>query len=317
MKSVRIVIVNYKTPALVVDCLRSLVEEVKVVGDCKVVVVENGSPDESATIIGKAITENGWQSWAEQLAIPKNLGFAGGNNVALQPLLAADPKPDYVLLLNPDTVVRPGAVKVLLDFLEAHPQIGIAGSRLEDPDGTPQRSAFRFHTIRSELENGLKLGFVSRLFAGSLVAPPVRDDEHAIDWVAGASMLVRREVFDAIGLLDDGYFLYYEEVDFMLRAARAGWPTWYVPTSRVVHLVGQASGVTDTKKPARRLPPYWFAARKRYFTKNHGWFYAKAADVCWLGGFMLWRLRRRVQGKPDTDPPHYIGDFVRYTWLTT
>jgi hypothetical protein len=88
-----------------------------------------------------------------------------------------------------------------------------------------------------------------------------------------------------------------------------------VPASRVVHLVGQASGVTDTKKPARRTPRYWFESRRRYFVKNHGRLYKFAADVAWLLGFAQWRVRRVLQRKPDTDPPHLLGDFFRFNFL--
>src|SRR5262249_20160029 len=123
-------------------------------------------------------------------------------------------------------------------------------------------------------------------------------------------------VFDAIGLMDDAYFLYFEEVDFCLRARRAGWPCWYVPTSRVVHLVGQSSGVTDTKRPARRVPRYWVESRRRYFQKNHGRVYALFADLAWALGFSLWRLRLWVQRKPDNDPPSFLWDFIHFNFLT-
>jgi GT2 family glycosyltransferase len=129
-------------------------------------------------------------------------------------------------------------------------------------------------------------------------------------------MIVRRQVFDAVGLMDDDYFLYFEEVDFCLRAKRAGWPCWYVPSSHVVHLVGQASGVTDTKRPAKRVPRYWFESRRRYFVKSHGRMYKGLADVVWLFGFGLWRLRRVLQRKQDTDPPHLFWDFFRFNFLT-
>jgi GT2 family glycosyltransferase len=317
MPSVRIVIVNYRTPELVVDCLRSLAAEVRAVGDCQVIVVENASPDNSKDRIQQAITEERWQDWAEQMVLNRNLGFAGGNNAALEPLLASPQPPDYVLLLNPDTVIHPGAVQSLVEFMEKNPRVGIAGSRLENPDGTPQRSAFRFHTISSEFESGVRLGFVSRLLHSRVVAPPVRTDTYPTDWVAGASMIVRKTVFDDIGLMDATYFLYYEEVDFCLRAKRAGWPCWYVPASRVIHLVGQASGVTDVKKPARRMPRYWFESRRRYFQRNHGWFYERLADVAWVAGFSLWRLRRRIQRKPDSDPPSLLWDFIRFNFLFT
>ena len=115
-------------------------------------------------------------------------------------------------------------------------------------------------------------------------------------------MMVRRAVFDRVGLLDEGYFLYYEETDFCLRARRAGWECWYVPASRVVHLVGQSSGVTDRHRPRGRRPAYWFASRRRYFERNHGPGYAALASAAWAAGFALWRARRRVQRKPGHGP---------------
>ena len=314
MNALRIIIVNYRTPDLAIDCLRSLADEIPCRGDFRVVVVDNNSGDGSAEAIAGVVCREQW-GWVELLPLGHNGGFSAGNNAALRPLLGSVPPPNYVLLLNPDTVVRPGAVQTLLDFMERHPEVGIAGSRLEDSDGTAQRSAFRFPSAAGEFETGLRLGLVSRLLSRRIVAPPARDEAHATDWVAGASMIVRKEVFEAVGLMDEEYFLYFEEVDFCLRAARAGWPCWCVPQSRVVHLVGQSSGVSDTRRPARRVPRYWFASRKRYFRKNHGAATALLADLAWTLGFALWRLRRRLQRKPDTDPPHLFWDFVRFNFL--
>ncbi len=315
MQRVNIIIVNYRTPELVIACLRSLAGEVATVGDCRVLVVENGSMDDSAARIGSAIRAENWGGWVELLPLPNNLGFAGGNNAALRLLLPSLRPTDYVLLLNPDTVIRPGAVRALVEFLEQHPGVGIAGSRLEDPDGTPQRSAFRFFSVASEFEGGIRLGLVSRLLRQRLVAPPVRDQAHPTDWVAGASMLVRRAVFADIGLLDEGFFLYYEEVDFCRRARRAGWSCWYVPQSRVVHLVGQSSGVTCANRPAKPLPRYWFDSRRRYFLKNHGRLYLGLADVGWLAGYLLWQCRRVLQRKPSNDPPGLLWDFIRFNFF--
>lgn len=305
-----VVIVNYRTPALTVDALASLVDEVESVPHTRVVVTDNNSGDNSVDVIRTAIAKNHWSQWAQFMPLDRNGGFAYGNNAAIRPVHEAGELPPYVLLLNPDTVVRPGALKALVDFMDANPKAGIAGSRLEDPDETPQRSAFRFPTVISELESGVRLGFISKLLSPWVVAPPVRETVHETNWVAGASMIIRREVIEQIGLLDENYFMYYEEVDFCLRAYRAGWQCWYVPDSRVVHLVGQSSGVTDTKRPPKRLPTYWFDSRRRYFLKNYGWLYAMIADAVWISSFSLWRGRRALQRKPDNDPPQYLSDFV-------
>lgn len=315
MSRIGIAIVNYRTPGLVIDCLRSLTDEVKSLAGCRVTVVENASGDDSAARIGQAIQNEGWAEWAELMVVGQNAGFAGGNNAAIRPLLKADPPPDYILLLNPDTYIRPGAVRTLVQFMEENPSVGIAGSRLEDPDTRAQYSAFRFPGILSELEAGIRFGPVSKLLGRWLVAPPIRDDAHECGWVAGASMIVRCGVFDAIGPMDDAYFLYYEETDFCLRARRAGWSCWYVPASRVVHLVGQSTGVTNEKQVRKRRPRYWFESRRRYFTKNYGRAYSLAVDAAFAAGFALWRIRRWLQRKPDPDPPHLLGDFVRFAFL--
>ena len=310
-----VVIVNYRTPKLTIDCLRSLVSEVQALPGTRVVVTDNKSGDDSVEQIGTAIKTEGWSDWATLMPLERNGGFAYGNNAAIRPALQSTNPPPFILLLNPDTIVRPGALNGLVDFMKKHPDVGIAGSRLEDPDGTPQRSAFRFHTILSELDQGLRLGVVTNLLSRWVVAPPVSDETYQTDWVAGASMIVRREVFETAGLMDEDYFMYYEEKDFCLQAKKAGWSCWYVTQSRVVHLVGQSSGVTDTKRPPKRLPQYLFDSRRRYFIKNYGWLYAALADHAWASGFALWRLRRVIQRKPDNDPPKVFSDFLRNSVL--
>ena len=306
-----VVIVNYRTPSLTIDSLRSLVSEVQALPGTRVVVTDNNSGDGSVEKIGAAIETEGWGEWASLMPLELNGGFAYGNNAAIRPALHSTNPPPYILLLNPDTIVRPRALQVLVDFMNKHPDVGIAGSRLEDPDETPQRSAFRFHTAFSELDFGLRLGIVSKLLSKWVVAPPVSDETYQTDWVAGASMIIRREVFEAAGLMDEDYFMYYEEMDFCLQAKKAGWSCWYVPESRVVHLVGQSSGVTDTKKPPKRLPQYLFDSRRRYFLKNYGLVYTALADTFRASGFAVWRLRRSIQGKPDRDPPSFLTDLLR------
>ncbi|MEM7263518.1 MAG: glycosyltransferase family 2 protein [Planctomycetota bacterium] len=312
LRSVHVVIVNYRTPELCVDALDSLQTELLENPELRVTVVDNASGDNSPERLAAYAEAH---ERIDFLELESNDGFAAGNDAAIDPILDGPQPPDYFLLLNPDTVVRPGAVQALVDHLEAHPEFGIAGSRLEDPDGTPQRSAFRFPSAASEFEHEIRFGPISKLLRNRVVAPPVVDHAVETDWVAGASMLVRREVFEAIGSIDADYFLYYEEVDFCLAARRAGWRCAYVPESRVVHLVGQASGVTNAAVVKRR-PTYWFTSRRRYFVKNYGLCYAAWTDLLWIVGHAAWRVRRLIQRKPDPDPPHFLTDFVRNcVWL--
>ena len=305
------VVLNYRTADLTTVCLRSIAAQIGNLPNLRVVVTDNASGDGSVEKIERAIREENMASWAELLPLPANGGYAYGNNAGVRRALQSDAPPDYFLLLNPDTVLRPNAIQALVAFMRAHPDAGIVGSRLEDPDGTPQCSAFNFPNAWSELDRGLRLGIISRLIEDKLVRRPIPDEPCRVDWVAGASMLVRREVFEHVGLIDEAYFLYFEEVDFLLRAKRAGFDTYYVPESRVVHHVGASTGVSDERKVAKRVPDYWFDSRRRYFLKNHGAVGAAAADVAWLFGFSLHSLRQRILPKEANDPPHVLRDFVR------
>ncbi|MBO3462584.1 glycosyltransferase family 2 protein [Aetokthonos hydrillicola Thurmond2011] len=307
--SLLIVILNYRTANLTIDCLRSLQSEVRALPKTRVVVTDNASGDGSVEQIQATIETEGWGDWASLMPLERNGGFAYGNNAAIAPALQSNNPPSYVLLLNPDTVVRPGALSALLDFMKEYPEVGIAGSRLEEPDGTPQTSAFRFPTVFSEFDLALRLGVVSKLLSKWTISPPVSDESCQTDWVAGASMIIRREVFNSVGLLDEKYFMYFEEVDFCLQANKSGWTCWYVPQSRVVHFVGQSSGVTDTKKPPKRLPQYWFDSRRRYFLKNRGWLYTILTDAAWMIGFILSQWRYVIQRKLTNDPPKLLSDF--------
>ena len=141
------------------------------------------------------------------------------------------------------------------------------------------------------------------------------DDPEQADWVSGASMVVRRAVLDAVGPMDEGYFLYFEETDFCLQARRAGWQTWYLPQAAVVHVAGQSTGLTGPHAKVARVPGYWFDSRRRFFSKNHGRAYAMAADLAWAIAHLSCRVRRWI--KPgDTDPPTLLRDFIRRSaWM--
>lgn len=314
---VLVVIVNYKTPDLTINCLRSLIPERQLVTNMTVTVVDNHSPDDSVTKIQQAIATEGWSDWVQLLASQHNGGFAYGNNLAIRPALESSEPPDYFLLLNPDTEIRSGAIKILVDFLAQNPQAGIAGSSYELADGTPWKITLRFPNLLSELDAGLRLGIVSKLLKKWVVAQPTGDRIAQADWLPGASMLIRRQVIESVGLMDEEYFLYYEETDYCLQVKRCGWSCWYVPQSVVMHIGGQSTGVEVADRPPERLPQYCFDSRRRYFTKNYGWFYAAIADLLWILGFSLWKLRQTIQRKPDLDPPYYFWDFLRSCFVAS
>lgn len=306
--------VNYRTPQLTLNCLASLEPELAGERKTQVVVVDNKSEDGSVETLAAAIAAHQWDSWVTLLPQSKNGGYAYGNNVAITRALQSPTPPRYVLLLNPDTQVRPGAIQTLIDFMDQHPQVGLAGSGLENLDGKQRRRAFRFPSIWSELDQGMRLGLLSRLLAPWVTVQPMPATPCRAQWVPGASLIVRREVFESIGLLDEAYFLYFEETDFCLKAARAGWECWYVPQSRVVHHSGQSTGVTGPGSLKRR-PAYWFESRRRYFIQNHGKLYAMMADLAWITGFLTWKPRQILLRKPNPDPPYFFWDFLRHSTL--
>jgi N-acetylglucosaminyl-diphospho-decaprenol L-rhamnosyltransferase len=309
--SVTVCIVAWKGADLTIDCLRSLAAVMPELPNWRVVVIDNASPDDSARRVEDTIQQQGWAEWATLIRSPRNGGFAAGNNLAIRHALSLRHS-DFYLLLNPDTVVRPGALQILLDFMQRHPTVGIAGGRSEHPDATPQHCCFRFPNPVSELSSYLHLGLFDRLCAPFLTRIGIPDAPTRVDWVSGAFMMVRAQVIDEIGLMDEGYFLYFEETDFTLRARRAGWECWHIPTSRVVHLVGQSSGVSSLKRELAPRPAYWFESRRRYFTLNHGRFYAFLADISALLGIALARVRRAIERKPGADPPHFLRDFIKH-----
>lgn len=304
-----VVIVSYRVTELTIDCLRSLAGEVDRVPGTRVAVCENGTGGDAADRIRAAIDENGWGRWTELTAIHPNRGFTGGNNAVIRPALESSDPPEYVLLLNADTIVQEHALDALVNFMDAHPRAGIAGSQLISPDGTVEATPFPFPGIASELTRGLRIGLVIRLLAPWIDLPKTGSPQRA-DWVSGASLIVRKAVFDQVGLLDEGLYTYYDDPDLCRRAAAAGWETWYVPDSRVVHLAGASTGLTGNRPPVRR-PAYWHQARRRYFLKHHGALYTAAADAAFILGYAAWRLSRWIRRKPVADPPHLLGDSIK------
>lgn len=308
-------IVAWKGADLTIACLRSIEPELASVPGTRVIVVDNASPDGAADRVAQAIADNHWGAWATLIRAPNNGGFAAGNNIAIREMLAEAQPAEFCLLLNPDTLVRPGALRILRDFLVAHPQVGIAGGRSEDLDATPQMCCFRFPNAVNEVLGFLGIGALDRLFHRHLTRLGIPEQPREVDWVSGAFMLIRKAVLDDIGLMDQTFFLYFEETDFTRRARLAGWGCWHVPQARIVHLVGQSSGVTVRGQPKRRVPGYWFESRRRYFITHHGRWYAAAADLGVILSYPVGRVMDTLRRRRNRSTPHFLRDFVRHSAL--
>jgi GT2 family glycosyltransferase len=305
------VLINYRTAAMTIESARALVPELRALPDARVVIVDNGSADGSFERLAAAARAEGWSDVATVVASERNRGFAGGINFALRPVLGTPSAPDYVYLLNSDAFVEPRALCALVEFMQAHPEVGICGSSIHGPEGEPHETAFRFPTVTGEFISRVPLWPFTPLLSRFTIALPIPTTPQAVDWLAGASMLIRREVFDAIGLFDEGFFLYYEETDFCLRARRAGFSTWYLPQSRVAHIGSESTGFKDATRPRAG---YWFESRRRYLRKHGGNAYLLLANVMWVLSFGLGRLRRALKRLPDRDPPDLLKDFVRHNF---
>ena len=179
--SMLVSIVNYRTGALVVDCLASLETEVAGMPGLRIIVIDNASGDDSCARIEAAIASNGWSGWAKLVRAPRNGGFAYGNNLAIEEAARGLEAPELTWLLNPDTRVVPGAAAALASFMQCHPKAGIAGSGLLTAEGIPWPYAFRFPTILAEMERGLRLGIATRLLRNHQLLRRMEDVTAPVD----------------------------------------------------------------------------------------------------------------------------------------
>ncbi len=275
-----VIVVSWNTKDLLRACLSSLQSELKMLcpeQDCEVFLVDNNSADGSAQMAAVEFP------WVKLTANSDNKGFAAANNQAL-----AHATGDFVLLLNPDTEVKPGALRILIDFFLKHAKAGVVAPQLLNTDGSIQRSCRAFPSFIGMV---FELMGLSRMFpAGSKYGARFReykmldwqhDDERQVDQPEGACLMIKRQLLDQIGTLDEGYWMLFEEVDWCFRAKKAGWEIWFTPDAQVVHHYGQSIKQVKVRmilSSHRGLYRFWF----KHYRGNRWWL-----DGIAYGGLML------------------------------
>jgi GT2 family glycosyltransferase len=253
------VIVSWNVRELLRACLASLP---LADADLEVIVVDSASADGTPAMVQAEFPA------VRLIASVENLGYTRGNNRGLE-----QARGRYLFVLNPDTELLPGALEALRAYMDANPRIGLVGPQLVAPDGTPQSTRRRFPTLALAFFESTWLGGLTpagwrrRYYARDL--PP--DEPAEVDWVVGAALFVRRAAWEQVGGLDEGYFMYSEELDWQRRMRAAGWLVAHLPAARVVHHEARSSAQVPAATHIR-----FNTSKVRYYRKYHG---AAAAEV--------------------------------------
>lgn len=263
---VAVSIVSLNTRDLLAACLRSVISSTGVAYD--VWVVDNGSSDGSPEMVALDFP------MVHLVRSRVNRGFAAANNQAIRGAAAR-----YVLLLNPDTVVQPDTMRRMTAFMDERQDVGICGPRILFPGGGFQSCGYRFPSPLAEIRQSRNIGkFLRPVFGEN---PPLRIEARPfdVDWVDGACLMIRHETIRHIGLLDEQYFLYAEELDWCFRARQAGWRICALPDVEMIHHQGQSSAQMSDFSLAHLVE-----TRLRYYRKNHGLGVAMATSLVYLAG---------------------------------
>ena len=276
-----VIIVSWNVRDLLRDCLRSLIADQGELA-MEIIVVDGASADGSAAMVAEEFPV------VHLIASDENLGFPKGNNVGMGVTNGR-----FLLLLNPDTIVKRGALATMLAYLQSHPAIGLVGAQLLNGDGSVQSSRRRFPTMATAFFESTWLQSIApKRVLDDYYVNDVGDEETAlVDWVMGACMMTRREVVDAVGDMDEAYFMYSEELDWQRRINEAGWQVAYLPTAQIVHYTGKSSEQAVT---ARHIN--FQRAKLRYFRIYHGRWRAWLLRVFLLAGYLVQIMIEGVKG---------------------
>ncbi len=288
-------ILNYRTAAMTLDCLASVLADFATLPPdirAEVVIVDNASDDGSAQVISAWIAAQAPPVPVRLVESRLNTGFSGGHNQAMAAASAA-----FWLVLNSDALLRPGFCTSILAAAEEWPDMGLFAPRIDYEEGEQQVSCFRFASPWSELIRGAASGPVTQVLHRHVVALQMPPEPASIEWASFACILLRGKMLAEIGPMDEGYFLYFEDSEYCLRARRAGWGITYVDTARAVHFRGGSGPVKGMAEAKKRVPGYFYAARTRFLFQAHGWVGLWAANLLWIFGRIL-ASGRWLLGKP-------------------
>ena len=255
---ISIVIVNWKVRPLLEKCLNAIIADT-VDFNTEIFVIDNDSRDGSPEMIMAEYPQ------VTMIALPSNRGFAAANNLGLK-----QAQGKYLVLLNPDTEVQPGFFKTIIRYLEANPDIGILGPKILNSDFSLQPSVRRFPDLTSQLLTLLKLQNIwpnNRVFDHYFAVDFDYSQEQIVDQIMGAAIVIRREAFEKIGLLDQRFFIWFEEVDYCQRAKKKGIVIKYLPTATVLHHGGSSFAKQETFKNQLVFSSSLF----HYFLKHQAW----------------------------------------------
>ena len=266
-----IIIINWNTRQLLLNCINSVYSTVHK-ATFEIIVVDNGSTDRSVEAVSAAYPG------AKVIANVSNLGFAKANNLALRQMRGR-----YAVLLNSDTILKGGALDLMYDFMERHPEAGMCGPQLLNKYGAREASVGVFPTVLKEF--GIKSFY--RIFFPAVYKEhfKIRNSElkgpAVVDYIIGACMMVRKSAIDEVGMLDQDYFFCFEEIDWCLRMKKAGWPVYHLPDVEVYHFHGQSVKDINLKASAES-----WRSRYIYFKKNPQSSSPSSRAPLWMGFFL-------------------------------
>ena len=311
--NVAAIVVNYRTAEITAQSTHHLLTELDRVGPAHVFLIDNDSGDGSHERLERESRLRGWDGRVTLIAGNHNGGYGYGINQAMKAALRAGANPRYFYIINPDAVPRIDSVRTMVAYMDANPDVGVVGGSVYGPNGDYTGGAFRFPSIKGELESNAHLGLITNMFGDQAVGMDPPGETTDVDWVAGTTMLVRREVVDRGIWFDEDFFLYFEEVDFCRRVRAAGWRIAFVADAAVEHIGSVSTGMIDH---TRRMPGYWFASRRRYLHKHHGPRYARGADAAFALGYLIFLAKRVVTGEPAVLRPQLLRDFLLHSLRT-